>query len=78
MVLGPDFNPVEFFAAGKIDAFLGGPPVPQEMRARKLGHVILSTGIDRPWSQYFCCMIVGRSEFLGKNPSPPSVSSARS
>ena len=66
---GPDFNPVELFAAGKIDAFLAGPPVPQEMRERKLGHVILSTGIDKPWSQYYCCMMSARSEFIEKNPA---------
>ena len=65
---GPDFNPVELFAAGKIDAFLAGPPVPQEMRERKLGHVILSTGIDKPWSQYYCCMMSARSESIEKNP----------
>ena len=65
---GPDFNPVELFAGGKIDAFLAGPPVPQEMRERKLGHVILSIGIDKPWSQYFCCMMSARSKFIEENP----------
>jgi NitT/TauT family transport system substrate-binding protein len=64
----PDFNPVELFAAGKIDAFLGGPPLPQEMRTRKLGHVILNTVNDKPWSQYYCCMMSARSEFIEKNP----------
>ena len=73
----PDFNPVELFAEGKIDAFLGGPPVPQEMRGRKLGHVILNTGIDRPWSQYFCCMLSARSEFIERIPSPPSACCAQ-
>ena len=64
----PAYNPVEMFAEGKIDAFLGGPPVPQEMRSRKLGHVILSTGVDKPWSQYYCCMASARSEFVENNP----------
>lgn len=66
---GPDYNPVELFAEGKIDAFLAGPPVPQEMRSRKLGHVILNTGIDKPWSQYFCCMMSARAEFVEKYPA---------
>ncbi len=64
----PDFNPVELFAEGKIDAFLGGPPLPQEMRTRKLGHVILNTGFDKPWSQYFCCMMSATSDFAERNP----------
>jgi NitT/TauT family transport system substrate-binding protein len=24
--------------------------------------------LDRPWSQYFCCMLVGNREFVRKNP----------
>ena len=38
------------------------------MRARKIGHVIVSTANDRPWSQYFCCMSFTNREFLRKNP----------
>ena len=64
----PDYNPVELFAEGKIDAFLGGPPLPQEMRARKLGHVILDTVRDKPWSQYYCCMMSATTGFVEKYP----------
>ena len=28
----------------------------------------MSTGVDRPWSQYFCCMALGNREFVRKNP----------
>ena len=45
----------------KVDALMGFPPVPQELRAKNIGHVIVSSGVDRPWSQYFCC-IVGANE----------------
>jgi len=58
----------EQLAAGKIDAFLALPPDPQELRARRIGHVIVNSVKDRPWSQYFCCMIVGHREFVRKNP----------
>jgi NitT/TauT family transport system substrate-binding protein len=61
-------TPKELFAQGKIDAFLGFPPEPQEMRARKIGRVIVNSAIDRPWSQYFCCMLAGHSEFVRKYP----------
>jgi NitT/TauT family transport system substrate-binding protein len=55
-------------ASGKIDALVGFPPVPQEMRAKKIGHVILNSVADKPWSQYFCCVLAGNREFVKKNP----------
>jgi NitT/TauT family transport system substrate-binding protein len=61
-------KPIELFAEGKIDAFLGLPPEPQELRARNIGRVIVNSAIDRPWSQYFCCMLAGNREFVRKNP----------
>jgi NitT/TauT family transport system substrate-binding protein len=60
--------PVELFADGKIDACLGLPPVPQELRARNIGHVVVNSAMDRPWSEYFCCMLAGQSEYVHKNP----------
>ena len=60
--------PLELFAEGKVDAFLGFPPEPQELRARKIGHVILDTSTDKPWSQYFCCMLVGSKDFVQNHP----------
>ena len=47
-------KPLELFADGKIDAFLGFPPEPQELRTRHFGNVIVNTAVDRPWSHYFC------------------------
>ena len=67
-VTDQSITPKELFAQGKIDAFLGFPPVPQEMRARKIGRVIVNSAIDRPWSQYFCCMLAGNKEFVRKHP----------
>jgi NitT/TauT family transport system substrate-binding protein len=61
-------KPVELFADGKIDAFLGFPPEPQELRARNIGHVIVNSTIDRPWSQYFCCAFAAHREFVRKHP----------
>src|SRR5262245_20779918 len=61
-------NLMELFANGKIDAFLGFPPEPQELHARKIGHVIVTTAIDRPWSQYCCCVLAGNRDFVRKHP----------
>jgi NitT/TauT family transport system substrate-binding protein len=56
------------FADNKIDAFMTFPPFAQELRARRTGHVILNTARDRPWSQYFCCMLEGNVDFVRRNP----------
>jgi NitT/TauT family transport system substrate-binding protein len=64
----PAAKPLELFVEGKLDAYLGFPPEPQELRARKVGHVILSTAVDRPWSQYFCCTLAGNKEFVATHP----------
>ncbi len=61
-------RPIEMFADGKIDAFLGFPPEPQELRARNIGRVIVNGATDRPWSQYFCCMLMGNLDYVRRNP----------
>jgi NitT/TauT family transport system substrate-binding protein len=58
----------QLLADGKIDAFLAFPPDGQELRARKIGRVLLNSAVDRPWSQYFCCMVSANREFAQKNP----------
>ena len=67
-VTGPSLDPLALFAEGKIDAFLGFPPEPQELRMRHAGHVIVSTAADRPWSQYFCCMLSGNRDYVRNYP----------
>jgi NitT/TauT family transport system substrate-binding protein len=59
---------VELFANGEVDALLGVPPATQELRARHVGHVIGNSALDRPWSQYFCCLLAGNREFVAKYP----------
>jgi NitT/TauT family transport system substrate-binding protein len=58
----------ELFVQRKIDAFLALPPDPQDLSARKIGHVIVDSARDRPWSQHFCCVLIGRKEFVRKYP----------
>ena len=59
---------MRLFTEGKADAFLAFAPQPQELRAKKIGHVILNTAQDAPWSQYFCCVVAGYRPFVQKNP----------
>ena len=55
-------------AEGKIDAYLGFPPDPQELREKKIGRMLLNSAIDRPWSQYFCCMVAANRDWVRKHP----------
>jgi NitT/TauT family transport system substrate-binding protein len=64
----PTGNFMALFAEGKLDAFLAFPPEPQELRARKIGRVILNTTMDKPWSQYFCCVTFGNRDFVRDHP----------
>src|SRR5215470_15929347 len=53
---------------GKIDAFLGVPPSTQELRAKKIGRLILNSTTDSPWRHHFCCMVAGNREFVKRHP----------
>jgi len=67
-VTRPVAESMQMFARGEIDAFMGFPPEPQELRAKKIGHVVVNTTSDKPWSQYFCCMALANREFVRKHP----------
>jgi NitT/TauT family transport system substrate-binding protein len=55
-------------ADGTVDALMGFPPVPQELRAKKIGHVVVNSATDRPWSQYFCCTLIANRAFAQDHP----------
>ena len=67
-VINPQVKPTELYEKGEIDAFLGFPPEPQDLRARHIGRVIVNSAADRPWSQYFCCMLAGNRDYVGRYP----------
>jgi NitT/TauT family transport system substrate-binding protein len=66
-VVNPDSG-VELFVDGKADAVLAFAPGPQELRNKGIGHVIVNTAEDRPWSQYFCCAVAANRDFVRLNP----------
>ena len=69
-VTQPPAESMRQLAAGKIDAFMGFPPQPQQLRGMKSKsiHVVVNSMMDRPWSQYFCCMVTANREFVRKHP----------
>jgi NitT/TauT family transport system substrate-binding protein len=58
----------EAFIEKKVDAVLAFPPQPHELRSKKAGRALVNTGQDRPWRQFFCCMITARKEFVTRYP----------
>jgi NitT/TauT family transport system substrate-binding protein len=53
-----DGSTVDLFVGGKVDAILAAEPE-SKLRAKQVGHTIVDNNVDRPWSEYFCCMIAG-------------------
>lgn len=59
---------MHLFTEGKADAFLAFSQQSEELRQKKIGQVIIDTAVDRPWSQYFCCVVAANREFTQRNP----------
>ena len=73
----PGEESMALLGAGKVDAFLGFPPEPQELRAKKIGQLVLNTATDKPWSQYFCCVVSGQPGVCAQEPRSHQASAAR-
>jgi NitT/TauT family transport system substrate-binding protein len=66
--IGGGSDAKEVYASGKADAFMAFAQEPAELRARNVGRVILNTATDRPWSQYYCCVVIANRDFVARNP----------
>jgi NitT/TauT family transport system substrate-binding protein len=38
------------------------------MQEQQIGRVLVNSTVDRPWSQYFCCILAGNREFVHRHP----------
>jgi NitT/TauT family transport system substrate-binding protein len=61
-------SPMELFIQGEIDGYLAFVPDFAELRGRKIGRPIVNMAMDKPWSQYFCCLWVGNADFVREYP----------
>ena len=68
-VTHPFTESARLLSEGKIDGYLGIAPEPQELRARKIGRLMVDSAVDRPWSQYFCCMAYANRDFVRRYPA---------
>jgi NitT/TauT family transport system substrate-binding protein len=67
-VIHPVADSMRLLTDKKVDALMGFPPIPQELRAKRIGRVIVNSGVDRPWSQYFCCIVGANRAFVRRHP----------
>ena len=67
-VVHPLEESAHLLAERKIDAVMTAIPFALEMRANKIGHVLVNTTTDKPWSQYVCCVLMSHREFVRKHP----------
>jgi NitT/TauT family transport system substrate-binding protein len=59
---------MRLFEAQHVDAYIATPPIAQELRAKHIGQVVVNSSVDRPWSQYFCCVVAGHQAFVRQHP----------
>jgi NitT/TauT family transport system substrate-binding protein len=71
-VIAPPVRPTaewaRLLAEGHVDAVMAAPPRSLAFREQGVGHVVVNMTTDRPWSQYFCCMVVGHRDFVRQHP----------
>jgi NitT/TauT family transport system substrate-binding protein len=67
-VTPPAAEATRLLAEGKIDAVVAFPPFAQALRAQGIGRPIVRSTFDRPWSQYFCCMLAANRDFVRRHP----------
>lgn len=67
-VTSAEAEPMQLFMDGKVDAFLCFGSECPALREGKIGRVIVSGALDRPWSQYFCCLIAASANFVQSYP----------
>ncbi|HEY2831129.1 MAG TPA: ABC transporter substrate-binding protein [Sporichthyaceae bacterium] len=65
------YPPTEFarlLSSGEVDAVVAFPPTSNDLTAKGIGHVVLNSMTDAPWSGYYCCTAVVHRSWMEKNP----------
>jgi NitT/TauT family transport system substrate-binding protein len=52
----------------EVDGLVAFPPASQGLEKEGVGHVVLDSVTDRPWSDYFCCMAVANRAWMERHP----------
>jgi len=65
----PPAESIQPLADGKIDGYQAFAEEVAELPSEEIGHVILDSTTERPWSQYFCCMTAMHRDFVRNYPA---------
>jgi len=67
----PNINEIDHFLDGKSDATLTAVTQGPALRAnpKNPGKQIFDTAVDKPWSQYYCCLLVANRDWAKANPN---------
>ncbi len=66
-----NYPPSEYarlLSAGEIDGVVAVAPISTELRAKGIGHVVVDSIADAPWSNYYCCGPIVRRGWMEKHP----------
>ena len=59
---------VRLLTEEQVDAIGMFPPMSYAVRDGRIGNLILNTTTDKPWRDYFCCMVGANREFVERYP----------
>jgi ABC-type nitrate/sulfonate/bicarbonate transport system substrate-binding protein len=59
------------FAAGRIDAYIGGDPTPEILKADGVAKLVASNTWTPPLNGWYCCMLAARKELVDAHPDLP-------
>ena len=68
LVPSEPYEAARLLSSGEVDGLVAFPPNTQSLAADKIGHVVLDSMTDRPWSDYFCCMAVANRTWMERHP----------
>jgi NitT/TauT family transport system substrate-binding protein len=55
-------------SSGEVDGVVAVPPISTDLRAKGIGHVVVNSVVDPPWSDYYCCGPVVHRDWMEKHP----------
>lgn len=64
----PPSEYAQLLSSGEVDGVVAIPPVSTDLRAKGIGHVVVNSVVDPPWSNYYCCGPIVHRDWMEKHP----------
>jgi NitT/TauT family transport system substrate-binding protein len=64
----PPSDYARLLTSGEVDGVVAIPPTSTDLRAKGIGHVVLKSHADRPWSDYYCCGPIVHRDWMERHP----------